>query len=201
MSDPWCHNSQPTGSIFLIECRQFFIANLIPKPLQQLTEIMFEKYNVPAFFLAKTAVLAAFANGRSTGLVVDSGATHTSAIPVHDGMLAYAGVAQKKRLTLDSNWINSTFTKPSKWWLAGLGQSREKWREMRKWGSSSGPPVHLWLTWCPFSSSYLSITSNSGLYFQVTSSSRPSSSLLWEVTLWPCRAGSSWRRNSRRREG
>ena len=46
---------------------------------------MFEKYNIPAFFLVKNAVLAAFANGRSTGLVVDSGATHTSAIPIHDG--------------------------------------------------------------------------------------------------------------------
>ncbi|KAG1662258.1 Actin-like protein 6A [Nymphon striatum] len=50
-----------------------------------LTELMFEKYNIPAFYLVKNAVLAAFANGRSTGLVLDSGATHTSAIPVHDG--------------------------------------------------------------------------------------------------------------------
>lgn len=30
-------------------------------------------------------MLAAFANGRSTGLVLDSGASQTSAIPVHDG--------------------------------------------------------------------------------------------------------------------
>jgi len=52
---------------------------------EQLCEIMFEKYNVPAFFLVKNAVLSAFANGRSTALVVDSGATHTSAVPVHDG--------------------------------------------------------------------------------------------------------------------
>lgn len=57
---------------------------------EQLTEIMFEKYNVPAFFLVKNAVLSAFANGRSTGLVVDSGATHTSAIPVHDGYVLQA---------------------------------------------------------------------------------------------------------------
>ena len=42
-------------------------------------------FQVPAFFLVKSAVLAAFANGRSTGLVLDSGATHTSAVPVHDG--------------------------------------------------------------------------------------------------------------------
>lgn len=54
---------------------------------EKLTELMFEKYNVPAFFLVKNAVLAAFANGRATCLVVDSGATHTSAIPVQDGFV------------------------------------------------------------------------------------------------------------------
>ncbi|CAH1785345.1 unnamed protein product [Owenia fusiformis] len=52
---------------------------------EKLTELMFEKYNVPAFFLCKNAVLSAFANGRSTGLVLDSGATHTTAVPVYDG--------------------------------------------------------------------------------------------------------------------
>ena len=31
----------------------------------QLCELMFEKYNVPAFFLVKNAVLAAFANGEA----------------------------------------------------------------------------------------------------------------------------------------
>jgi len=52
---------------------------------EQLTELMFEKFGIPAFYLCKTAVLAAFANGRPSGLIVDSGATHTSAIPVYDG--------------------------------------------------------------------------------------------------------------------
>ncbi|EYC43788.1 hypothetical protein Y032_0481g2268 [Ancylostoma ceylanicum] len=52
---------------------------------ERLTELMFEKYNIPAFFLCKNAVLTAFANGRTSGLVVDSGATHTSAVPVYDG--------------------------------------------------------------------------------------------------------------------
>ncbi|KAK3103473.1 hypothetical protein FSP39_019490 [Pinctada imbricata] len=52
---------------------------------EKLTEIMFEKYNIPAFFLCKNAVLSAFANGRSTGLVLDSGASHTTAVPVYDG--------------------------------------------------------------------------------------------------------------------
>ena len=46
---------------------------------------MFEKYGIPAFFLCKNAVLAAFANGRATGVVLDAGHTQASAVPVHDG--------------------------------------------------------------------------------------------------------------------
>ncbi|KAL7077657.1 hypothetical protein ACQ4LE_003193 [Meloidogyne hapla] len=52
---------------------------------EKLAELLFEKYNVPSFYLFKNAALAAFASGRTAGLIVDSGATHTSAIPVYDG--------------------------------------------------------------------------------------------------------------------
>ncbi|MFH4978516.1 hypothetical protein AB6A40_005225 [Gnathostoma spinigerum] len=52
---------------------------------EKLMELMFEKYNVPAFYLVKNAVLACFANGRTAGLILDSGATQTSAVPVFDG--------------------------------------------------------------------------------------------------------------------
>jgi len=61
---------------------------------EKLTEIMFEKYNVPAFYLVKNAVLAAFANGRSTGIVVDSGSSHTSAVPVYDGYVLSQGIVK-----------------------------------------------------------------------------------------------------------
>lgn len=61
---------------------------------EKLTELMFEKYNVPAFFLVKNAVLAAFASGRATALVVDSGATHTSAVPVHEGYVLQQAVVK-----------------------------------------------------------------------------------------------------------
>lgn len=50
-----------------------------------MAELMFEKYKVPALYLAKNASLASFANARPTCLVVDSGATHTSAVPVLEG--------------------------------------------------------------------------------------------------------------------
>ena len=55
---------------------------------------MFEKYNVPAFYLIKNAVLACFANGRTAGLIVDSGASQTSAVPVYDGYCVNRGVVK-----------------------------------------------------------------------------------------------------------
>ncbi|XP_004533520.1 actin-like protein 6B [Ceratitis capitata] len=61
---------------------------------EKLTELMFEKYNVPAFYLVKNAVLAAFSSGRATALVVDSGATHTSAVPVHEGYVLSQAVVK-----------------------------------------------------------------------------------------------------------
>lgn len=61
---------------------------------EKMTEIMFEKYNIPAFFLCKNSVLSAFANGRSTALILDSGATHTSAVPVYDGYVLTQGIVK-----------------------------------------------------------------------------------------------------------
>ncbi|CAB3981102.1 actin 6A [Paramuricea clavata] len=58
--------------------------NVRPKR-EKLTELMFEKYDIPAFFLCKDAVLTSFAHGRYTGLVIHSGSNLTSAVPVHDG--------------------------------------------------------------------------------------------------------------------
>ena len=46
---------------------------------------MFEKYDIPAMFICKSAVLSAFSCGRSTSLVFDSGHFNTYAVPVHDG--------------------------------------------------------------------------------------------------------------------
>uniref|UniRef100_A0A915J5I8 Actin n=1 Tax=Romanomermis culicivorax TaxID=13658 RepID=A0A915J5I8_ROMCU len=61
---------------------------------ERTAEILFEKYNVPAFYLCKTAVLATFANNRPSGLVVDSGATHTTAVPVYDGYVLTKGIVK-----------------------------------------------------------------------------------------------------------
>lgn len=51
----------------------------------KLTEFLFERLELPAIFFCKDSVLSAFACGRSTALILDSGFKTTTATPVHDG--------------------------------------------------------------------------------------------------------------------
>ena len=51
----------------------------------KLTEFMFEKFQIPAIYICKAPVLAAFSCGRSTAVILDSGLKQTIATPVHDG--------------------------------------------------------------------------------------------------------------------
>uniref|UniRef100_A0A0G4IEM5 Actin-related protein 4 n=1 Tax=Chromera velia CCMP2878 TaxID=1169474 RepID=A0A0G4IEM5_9ALVE len=52
---------------------------------QKMAEVMFEKFSPPALFLAKQAVLTGFANGRSSALILDIGASQTTCTPIYDG--------------------------------------------------------------------------------------------------------------------
>lgn len=47
-----------------------------------MTEIMFEKFNVPASYLAIQAVLSLYSSGRTTGIVLDAGDGVTHTVPV-----------------------------------------------------------------------------------------------------------------------
>ncbi|XP_050367435.1 actin-related protein 4 [Argentina anserina] len=60
---------------------------------ERTAELMFEKYKVPALFMAKNAVLTSFASGRATSLVVDSGGGSTTVAPVHDGYVLQKAVS------------------------------------------------------------------------------------------------------------
>ncbi|KAJ1550077.1 Actin-2, partial [Cladochytrium tenue] len=48
-------------------------------------QIFFETFNVPALFVSIQAVLALYASGRTTGVVLDSGDGVTHAVPVYEG--------------------------------------------------------------------------------------------------------------------
>jgi actin-like protein 6A len=58
---------------------------------EKMVELLFEKHNPPAIFLAKNPCLAAFATGRATALVVDCGGGGTTVSAVHDGYVLYTG--------------------------------------------------------------------------------------------------------------
>ncbi|XP_012516427.1 PREDICTED: actin-related protein T1 [Propithecus coquereli] len=52
---------------------------------EKLAEMMFENFNVPAFYLSNHAVVALYASACVTGLVVDSGDGVTCTVPVFEG--------------------------------------------------------------------------------------------------------------------
>ena len=53
----------------------------------KIAEILFEKIGSACIFIAKSAVLTAYSQGKSTALVLDSGAAHTYAVPIHEGFV------------------------------------------------------------------------------------------------------------------
>jgi actin-like protein 6A len=52
---------------------------------ERIAQIFYETFDVKNLFFSKNAVLSCFATGRSTALVLDSGATLSEATTVHDG--------------------------------------------------------------------------------------------------------------------
>eukprot|EP00397_Hematodinium_sp_SG-2012_P025903 GEMP01027101.1.p1 GENE.GEMP01027101.1~~GEMP01027101.1.p1 ORF type:complete len:386 (+),score=72.44 GEMP01027101.1:80-1237(+) len=55
------------------------------KNREKSAEIFFETFNVPALFCSAQAILALYASGRTTGVVLDSGDGVTHAVPVFEG--------------------------------------------------------------------------------------------------------------------
>eukprot|EP01121_Diplochlamys_sp_Union-15-3_P005307 TRINITY_DN1563_c0_g1_i3.p1 TRINITY_DN1563_c0_g1~~TRINITY_DN1563_c0_g1_i3.p1 ORF type:complete len:368 (+),score=68.48 TRINITY_DN1563_c0_g1_i3:117-1220(+) len=54
---------------------------------EKLTQTMFETFAIPAFYVAIQAVLAQYASGRTTGVVLESGDGVTHVVPVKDGFV------------------------------------------------------------------------------------------------------------------
>ena len=52
---------------------------------EKMTQIFFENFNVPSFYVAVQAVMALYSAGRTTGIVLDSGDGVTHNVPVFEG--------------------------------------------------------------------------------------------------------------------
>lgn len=52
---------------------------------ERMTQIMFESFSIPAFYVAIQAVLSLYASGRTSGVVIDSGDGVTHTVPIYEG--------------------------------------------------------------------------------------------------------------------
>lgn len=83
-----------------------------PDRRERTLELAFERFQVPAVFLCKDAVLAAFSVGKSSALVLDIGGGKTSAVPVLDGYVLNKGLKHTKvsAATIDALLEQAVFT-------------------------------------------------------------------------------------------
>ncbi|PVG04147.1 Actin/actin-like protein [Serendipita vermifera] len=82
-----------------------------PANRERMAEILFEEFKVPAFYIANSGVLSAFASGRGTALIVDVGSHWTSVVPVVDGFVLRKGIQRSDVSVLQHLSANQILTK------------------------------------------------------------------------------------------
>lgn len=74
------------------------------KAREKTVETIMETWGCPAFWLSRTPVLAAFAAGKATALVIDIGGANTSVTAIHDGMVLKRSI---QRSPVGGLWLSS----------------------------------------------------------------------------------------------
>eukprot|EP01083_Nonionella_stella_P115841 343795_1 len=95
-------------------------------------QIMFESFNVPAAYLEKQHVLALYATGQTSGIVLNAGHT-TNAVVVHEGHILKDTIVSNQSLDLTDyiiKYLKSTF--PERY-----EEPKRSYRIFRMWKTSS----------------------------------------------------------------
>ncbi|KAK3389155.1 actin family [Podospora didyma] len=108
-------------------------APINPKSNREKTsQIFFETFNSPAFYVALQAVLSLYASGRTTGLSVDSGDGVTHCVPVYEGFALRNAIT---RLNIAGRDLTDYFMKllgERGYTFSGTSTEREIVREMKE---------------------------------------------------------------------
>lgn len=75
---------------------------------EKLVQLFFDKFDVPAMFLGRAAVLSAFAMGKHSAMVVDCGASAVRIGPIYEGYLIKAGALHQPLLGGDALTCQAT---------------------------------------------------------------------------------------------
>lgn len=82
------------------------------KNREKITEIMFEHFKVPSFYLGAQGILSLYASGRNGGLVLEMGDGIISAVPMYEGLIELLGVEKLNLGGIDfTNYLNDCITK------------------------------------------------------------------------------------------
>ncbi|KAG7448986.1 actin-like protein Arp4p [Guyanagaster necrorhizus] len=80
---------------------------------ERMAEIMFEEFQVPAFYISNTGVLNTFAAGKGSALVIDVGQDMASVTPVVDGFVLRKGLVYSSLPSLIHSGAHRILTQPT----------------------------------------------------------------------------------------
>ncbi len=78
------------------------------KAREKTVELVMETWGCPAVWMSRTPVLAAFAAGKASALVIDVGGANTSVTAIHDGMVLKRSV---QKSTIGGLWLSDQIRK------------------------------------------------------------------------------------------
>ncbi|XP_071119674.1 actin-1-like [Haliotis cracherodii] len=79
---------------------------------ERMAQMMFETFNVPSIYVGVQAALSLYASGRTTGLVLDSGAGVTHAVPISKGKIVTPGIIRLNYAGADvTSYLTKLLTK------------------------------------------------------------------------------------------